>query len=121
MSQLFTGDFSQAPQVPKIADVQPFGVNVLVELLTPQECLGTSLTVDNVELDVHQAYVLGIGPRVPKDHGVAVGQRVYIHGAINFCPNFGIYEFSHTGRKRGTLDYNMIKGVCIEETTDASS
>jgi len=117
MSELiYGGNGGGLSSVPKIADVSPLGTNVYVEVLSAQETMGTNLDLPGTtEVRVNEAYVLGIGPRVPKEHGLEVGQRVFISGPIVFGPDYQSYRFSADGRKRGCVDYSAVKGLCVEE------
>jgi len=70
-------------QVPKVKAVHPFGSKILVEALKASEVLGTTLAVDGINSDTGdapQAYIIELGPSVPEDSGLEVGQRVYWEG-----------------------------------------
>lgn len=119
MSELIYGGRGGLSTVPQIEDVHPLGTNVYVEILSVQETIGTNLDLPGTtEVRVNEAYVLGIGPRVPEEHGLEVGQRVFISGPICFGPDYKDYRFSTEGRKRGVVDYSAIKGMMIEEEVD---
>lgn len=101
---------SNGKPLPEIKGTKPVGTGILIELLTAQEMMGTTLFVDeDSKIPVHQAYVLDIGPKVPEDYGIKKGDRVWISGSICFAPNY-----DNSPRKRGTLEFNMIKGVIVE-------
>jgi co-chaperonin GroES (HSP10) len=113
-----TADFSvvsEAPvvkHVPKVKDVKPCGSQVLVEILTPQELMGTNITLsDKTELKVPlQGYVRAVGPAVKlQDWGFNVGDRVLISGGGVMAPN---YDGTH--RDRFFMDPNAIKSVLAE-------
>ena len=115
MSKIFA-DCGGINTVPPIKDVKPLGTCVYVEVLSAQESMGTKLNLPGTtEVRVNEAYVLGIGPRVPKEHGLEIGQRVFISGPIVFGPNYQDYKFDVDGRKRGMVDYSAIKGMSVEE------
>ncbi len=68
--------------LPKAKAVKPYGSKILVEILGAQEIMGTQLIVgDNVQSDgAPQAYITVMGPSVPADIGLKVGQRIYWSG-----------------------------------------
>jgi len=117
MAELIYGNGGGLNTVPAIKDVKPLGTNVYVEVLSVQESVGTKLDLPGTtELRVNEAYVLGVGPRVPKEHGLKKGQRVFISGPIVFGPDYKSYKFSADGRKRGMVDYAAVKGVSVEDS-----
>ena len=97
----------------QIAKVVPVGTNILLELLTPQEILGTKLHLANDTKTLNgapQAYVLALGPKVDKDWGICVGDRVVLSG--NFVP---LPEaVSHNGRPQACVEPHCIKAVLAE-------
>ena len=98
--------------VPSVTNVVPCGSQVLVEILTPQEMMGTTLTVsDKIDLKVPlQGYVRAVGPAFnSKDYGFQVGDRVLISGGGVMAPN---YDDSH--RDRFFMEPHAIKSVLIE-------
>lgn len=114
MSELIT-PAPETDSIPEIAEIQPYGSYVYVELLSPQEVLGTKLTLTGkTQVSIHEAYVLAVGPQVPEVYGIESGHRVFIDGPINFSPNYGDYKFTEDGRKRGMVMYTSIKGRSIE-------
>lgn len=116
MAELVYSDGGGLSSVPSIKDVKPLGTNVYVEVLSVQESIGTKLDLPgSTEVRVNEAYVLGIGPRVPKEHGLEVGQRIFISGPIVFGPDHKGYRFSTEGRKRGMVDYASVKGWSVED------
>lgn len=99
--------------VPKIKLVKPTGSQVLVEILTPQEMMGTNLTVsDKVDLKVPlQGYVRATGPAFKADDwGFGVGDRVLISGGGVMAPN---YDDCH--RDRFFMEPHAIKSVLVEK------
>lgn len=113
-SKLVMPDGSEATtQVPSIKAVHPFGSKILVETLKASEVLGTHLAVDQTNTDTGdapQAYIVELGPQVPKDIGLEVGQRVYWEGkgmAVN-DPK------TEKGRVRALLEISNIRAI-IEE------
>lgn len=102
----------QGCNVPKIKDVKPCGSQVLVEILTPQEMMGTSLSVsDKLDLKVPlQGYVRATGPNFKAaDWGFGVGDRVLISGNGVMAP---AYDDSH--RDRFFMEPHSIKSVLVE-------
>lgn len=99
-------------KMPKVAGVRLTGVQVLVEMLTEQEMLGTSLTVSNKpDLKVpRQGYVKSVGNLFKStEWGFDIGDRVLISGSGVMAPN---YDDCH--RERFIMDPHAIKSVLIE-------
>jgi hypothetical protein len=102
----------QGGNVPKIKDVKPCGSQVLVEILTPQELMGTNLAVSNkVDLKVPlQGYVRAVGPGFKSDDwGFGLGDRVLISGSGVMAP---AYDDCH--RDRFFMEPASIKSVLVE-------
>lgn len=95
---------------PKVRSVKPVGTQVLVEFLTPQEILGTNLTLDeNVQAGAPQGYIIDVGARVdPAVWGFKVGDRVLCSGAFTPCPEYG------GDRIGGLIEPHVIKAVLVE-------
>ncbi len=75
-------------RVPKENGARPVGSQILVELLTPQEIIGTSLHI-NEDAEVGgapQGYVLKVGPMVDEKYGLAEGSRVILSGKFTPLP-----------------------------------
>lgn len=72
--------------VPTPTGVQPLGSQVLVETLSAQEALGTTLHVqEETKVGAPQGYILEVGPNVNLDsYGFRIGDRVILTG--NFTP-----------------------------------
>jgi hypothetical protein len=106
--------FNSAVPVPKIKSVKPCGAQVLIEFLTQQEMLGTTLVV-NEKMDLKvplQGYVRAVGPNFKSsDYGFDIGDRVTVSGAGIHVPNWdGI------NRDRFLMEPTSVKGVIVEET-----
>lgn len=98
-------------KVPEVVDARPAGGLVMVELLTPQEILGTSLHVgENTVAGAPQGYILELGPRLEGGWGFKKGDRVVLSG--NFTP---LPEVERSHRPIAILDPNCIKAVLVEE------
>ena len=98
---------------PKIKAVHPFGSRILIEVLKADEVLGTNLYVrEDASLDgAPQAYVVELGPQVPADSGIAVGQRIYWEGK-----GTPVNDPRETkGRIRALLEIHNVKAI-IEES-----
>ena len=95
----------------KIADVKPCGSKILVELLSPQEILGTKFDVGaKVEVGMPQAMVLGHGPSVdPTAWGFKVGDRVLLHGSGPIIPEYGDGD-----RQKALIEPHSVQGVIVE-------
>jgi hypothetical protein len=111
MSNLTDAEGNVLSNVPSIKNIVPTGRGVLVEMLTAQEALGTSLVVqDDVQFGAPQAYILQMGPHVEgKDFGMKVGDRVLLQGTFVPLPE---YDDSH--RPKGIVQPENIKAI-IEE------
>jgi hypothetical protein len=98
--------------VPKVAGVRPCGSQVLIEFLTSQELLGTTLSVgEKIDLKVPmQGYVRCVGPNFKsEDYGFNIGDRVTVSGSGVHVPN---WDDSH--RDRFLMEPYSVKGVIIE-------
>ena len=99
--------------VPSIKGVKPAGSQVLVEVLTAQETLGTTIHLTDNDASAAggapQGYVKGVGPKVQTDIGFEVGNRVVLTG--NFTP---IPEFGDGHRPLILVDPHQIKAVLEE-------
>ena len=99
----------EAP-VPKICGIKPTGSQVLIELLTSQEVLGTSMVVgDAADVGSPQAYILDFGPGLKEDVGLKVGDRVLLQGSYVPVP-----KFDDSARRRGLVELHGIKAVLYE-------
>jgi hypothetical protein len=98
--------------IPKITSVRPAGSQVLVEVLTAQELMGTTLTLaENTDLKVPlQGYIRCVGPAFSSnDWGFNLGDRVLISGGGVLAPN---YDGTH--RDRFFMEPHAIKSVLVE-------
>jgi hypothetical protein len=71
------------PEVPALAAVHPYGSKVLIEDLRPEELMGTKFHMpEGASAGDHapQAYIVEIGPKVPDEAGLEVGQRIFWSG-----------------------------------------
>lgn len=101
-------------QVPKVKAVHPFGSKILVEALKASEVLGTTLAVDGVSSetgDAPQAYIVELGPSVPEESGLKVGQRVYWEGKGMAVKDPRAEE----DRIRALLEISNIRAIIEEE------
>lgn len=98
-------------KVPAVKTVRPYGSTVLIENLTPEEVMGTSLYVsDKTETGfAPQAYILALGPGISKDIGLKVGDRVVVQG--KFIP----VEVPGATRECGILELHNIKAILEED------
>lgn len=97
-------------KVKQIAGVQALGTQVLLEVLTPQEALGTILHVGDTQKDTPQGYVLSVGHMVPKEWGLKKGDRVFFSANTAVCPPGQAGD----GRRQFCIDYSSIKGILVE-------
>lgn len=95
--------------VPSIKAVKPCGSCILVEMLNPDEALGTKLYVkDDADCGAPQAYIVALGPKLETDL-VKVGDRVLLQGTYVPVMN---YDGHH--RKRGVVEIHNIKAILEE-------
>jgi co-chaperonin GroES (HSP10) len=99
------------PTVPKISGIKPTGSQILVELLTPQEVLGTGMIVgDQAEVGSPQAYILDFGPSLKAEEaGLQIGNRVLLQGSYVPVP-----KFDDNARRRGLVELHGVKAVLEE-------
>lgn len=111
-SGVLLGEPEQHPPAPKVKNVKPAGSQILVEILTEQEMMGTNLIVGNkhdMKIPL-QGYIKAVGPKFKsEDWGFDVGNRVLISGAGVPSPNF---DNSH--RDKFLLEPHAVKGVVVE-------
>jgi co-chaperonin GroES (HSP10) len=100
------------PKCPKIAAVHPFGSKILVEVLTADETIHTSLflTEDAKDDGAPQAYILELGPGVSADSGLREGQRVYWSGK-----GTAVSDPRSNKRARALLEVHNILAIIEEE------
>jgi hypothetical protein len=98
------------PTLPKIVGVKPTGSQIMVEILTAQEALGTNMHVtDQAEVGSPQAYITAFGPGLKEDVGLKIGDRVLLQGT--FVP---VPKFDNNPRRRGLLEVHNVKAVLEE-------
>ena len=93
-----------------ISSVKPAGNQVLLELLTAQEVLGTKIIVNESKAyKEFQAIVLAEGPLAKAEqYGFKVGDRVILSGNGVPVPNL-----DNTGRDRVLMEPNCVKAVLV--------
>ena len=103
-------------RVPSIVGVRPCGTQVLVELLTAQEALGTVLQIDSSASvnGAPQGYVVSVGPKVPADLGFQKGDRVTLHGNYTPVPECQKVERDNPHRPWILVEPHQIKAVFSE-------
>jgi len=102
-----------SPAAPKIVGVKPIGSQILVEILTAQEMMGTSLTLsDKTDLKVPlQGYVIAVGSSFKSESwGYDIGDRVLISGTGVMAPSY-----DETHRDRFFMEPTAVKSVLIEK------
>lgn len=95
-----------------ISGIQAVGSGLLVEMLTPQETLGSVVVVgENAKVEAPQAYILDIGPQLDREKwGFDVGSRVIFSGGFVPAPNY-----DRQVRQRGIIDPHSVKAVLQED------
>ncbi len=101
-------------EVGVINEVIPCGNYILLELLTPQEMMGTDLYVPEGKKErivASQGYVVSVGPQVNLEQwGFKIGDRVFISGNVVEAP-----KVSKKERIKLTLLPDHIRGVLKED------
>jgi hypothetical protein len=102
--------------IPSVKDVSPCGSQVLVELLTAQEALGTILQIDADAsiTGAPQGYVRKKGPKVSDDWGFNVGDRVTLHG--NYTPLSENIDRPNSHRPWILVEPIQIKAILVENS-----
>lgn len=106
-----------ACRVPAVVGVNPCGSQILVELLTAQEALGTVLQIDSAASvnGAPQGYIVSVGPKVPVDLGFAKGDRVTLHGNYTPIPEGQKLDRKNSHRPLILVEPHQIKAVFVEE------
>lgn len=104
-------------KVPSVVGVKPCGTQVLVELLTAQEALGTVLQIDSAASvnGAPQGYIVDLGPKVPSDLGFSKGNRVTLHGNYTPVPEGHKFDRKNSHRPWILVEPHQIKAVFVEE------
>lgn len=110
-------DGEAASRVPSVVGVNPCGTQVLVELLTAQEALGTVLQIDSSASvnGAPQGYIVALGPKVPTDMGFQKGNRVTLHGNYTPVPEGQKLDRKNPQRPWILVEPHQIKAVFVEE------
>lgn len=109
------------PKQPPIRAVKPLGGQVLVEVFTEEEVSESQLILpDNAKnkggLGVGgapQGRVLDIGPGLPSEFGVKVGDRVLLQGS--FVPLPKLNDHRDGDRERALVEPHTIKAILVED------
>jgi hypothetical protein len=103
--------------VPAVVGVKPCGTQVLVEILTAQEALGTKLVVSETTSasGAPQGYILAVGPKVSSDLGFQIGDRVTLHGNFTPLPEGQKVEKKNPDRPWILVEPHQIKAVFVED------
>jgi co-chaperonin GroES (HSP10) len=105
-------DEPKAVSVPKVIGAKPIGMKILVEMLTPQEMMGSTVVHVNKDANIKdppQGYILAIGPMLEADkYGIKVGDRVLLQGTFVASPSNG-------QRQQGLIEVHTIHAVLTED------
>lgn len=98
--------------IPAVADVRPCGSQVLIEMLTAQELMNTTLKLrDGTDPKVPmQGYVRAVGPNFNESWGFKVGDRVLISGSGVLAPS----ACSKAGRDSFLMEPVSVRAVLVE-------
>lgn len=107
---------------PRIKEVKPFGGLILVEIFTEEEVSDSSIIMPDVAKNragvggAPQGRILDIGPGIPKEAGIKVGDRVLLQGS--FVPLPKLTDQRDGDRERALIEIHTIKGLLLEEKDD---
>lgn len=93
----------------KIVDVDPTYTQLLVEHLTEQETVSDKIILKSGNDKSKQAYIVKIGPEVPKEKGFKVGDRLLLQGSYVPVPKFDNRE-----RELGIIELINVKAILRE-------
>ena len=101
----------------KVVDCEPVGAAILVEMLSSQEALGTTLHIEGkAQSGAPQGSVLKLGPLVygagNAEGQVQVGDRVLLSGTFTPVPEFP----RENGRMLGLVELHVIKAILAEKS-----
>jgi hypothetical protein len=108
-------ELSALPEVPPLEAVHPYGSKVLIEDLRPEEILNTKMFVPekaNCGDHAPQAYIVELGPRVPEEAGLEVGQRVFWSGT-----GVPVKDPRQSQRIRALIEIHQIIAIAEEGST----
>ena len=98
----------------EIKSIKPVGTQILIEVLTSKEILGTILSVtgEGQHEGPPQAVILDIGARVNLDDwGFKKGDRVVLSGTYTPFPKV---PSSKSERTMGVVEPHMIKAILVD-------
>ena len=104
-------------EVPEIAEVRPFGSQILVEILKKNEVLqaGKIHIPDSLKKEkddgAPQAYIVALGPKVDPTLNLAVGMRVVVTGVYIPMP----VGFSRKERVLAAIEPHAIRAILSEK------
>lgn len=94
----------------KLKEIKPVGSQIVVSLLEINESLGTSLLMpSNVKSAPPHGIVLAFGPKLDKDCGLSVGDRVLLDGTYKLLPQFG------DSKTKALIEFHNIRGIVVVE------
>ena len=104
------GTFSAPKEVESVKGCHPVASQVLLELLTAQEIMNTTLHLNNNKpTNEYQAFVLATGPKFDADAwGFKKGDRVLVSGSGVPVPNY-----DDSDRDRVLMEPHSVKGVLV--------
>lgn len=99
--------------VPEIKAVHPFGSKILIETITDRELNPTTLAIPegaSMGGESPQAYIVEVGPALPENSGLQVGQRIFWEGKGMAVED----PRTADGRVRAILEPHNVRAI-IEE------
>ena len=101
-------------KIEKAKGVKPLGSSILVEMLSSEEALGTTLALigkdgKTVNAGAPQGIILALGPKLKaEDLDIGVGDRVLLQGSYVPVP-----KFEGETRERGIVELHNIKAIFV--------
>ncbi len=113
------------PKQPPVKAVKPLGGQILVEIYTEDELSDSAIILpDNAKgkgsLGVGgapQGRVLDIGPGLPAEFGVKVGDRVLLQGS--FVPLPKLSDQRDGDRERALVEPHTVKAILVEDKPES--
>lgn len=112
---------------PPVKAVKPLGGQVLVEVYKEEEVSPASpIFLPDIAKNkgqngvggAPQGRVLDIGPGLPKEFGIKVGDRVLLQGS--FVPLPKLSDHRDGDRERALVEPHTIKAILLEETPESA-
>ena len=100
--------------VPNVVAIHPYGSKILIETITSRELNPTTLELPegaSMGEESPQAYIIEVGPALPEDSGLKVGQRIFWEGKGMAVED----PRTKDGRVRAILEPHNVRAIIEEE------